>query len=204
MFCKKKILILIAFLSVSLSFFAQKVKQNASIDSVKVNINKNIKFNYKQLAIPTILIGYGVWATDNDQLEFFNLEIKEEVLENIDDKFTIDDFSQYVPLATALSLDAIAIKGKNNFKDKVIISATSYLIMGIVVSSTKKIAHVERPDGSSVNSFPSGHTATAFMGAELLHQEYKDISLWYSISGYLVLQEQGFLECTITDIGYLM
>jgi hypothetical protein len=27
----------------------------------------------------------------------------------------------------------------------------------------------------------SGHTATAFMGAEMLYQEYKDTSIWYGI-----------------------
>ena len=30
----------------------------------------------------------------------------------------------------------------------------------------------ERPDGSAFNSFPSGHSATAFMGAELVRHEY--------------------------------
>ena len=37
-------------------------------------------------------------------------------------------------------------------------------------------ASVERPDGSSRNSFPSGHTATAFMGAEFFRKEYWDVS----------------------------
>lgn len=88
-------------------------------------------------------------------------------------------------------MDLVGIKGKNNFKDKSIIAATSSLIMGISVASIKKTTHIERPDGSSFNSFPSGHTATAFMGAELLHQEYKNTSLWYSISGYLVATGTG-------------
>jgi len=51
-----------------------------------------------------------------------------------------------------------------------------------------------RPDGSSNNSFPSGHTAFAFMGAEFLWQEYKDVSVWYGITGYLVASGTGFLR----------
>ena len=52
-------------------------------------------------------------------------------------------------------------------------------------------ASVERPDGTSFNSFPSGHTATAFMGAELMNQEYKHQSIWYSIAGYTVATGTG-------------
>ena len=33
-------------------------------------------------------------------------------------------------------------------------------------------------------SFPSGHTETAFVAAEFLHQEYKDKSVWISVGGY--------------------
>ncbi len=120
-----------------------------------------------------------------------NAEVKEEVNENIDHKLTIDDFSQYAPAVSVYALGALGIKGKNNLRDKTIILTTSYLIMGLTVESLKKITHVERPDGSSFNSFPSGHTATAFMGAELLYQEYKDVSPWYGISGYVVAAGTG-------------
>ena len=63
--------------------------------------------------------------------------------------------------------------------------------MGITVNSFKKTASVERPDGSNFNSFPSGHTATAFMGAELMYQEFKDESIWYGVSGYIVATGTG-------------
>jgi membrane-associated phospholipid phosphatase len=53
---------------------------------------------------------------------------------------------------------------------------------------------VERPDGSSNNSFPSGHTANAFMGAEFLYQEYKDVSPWYGIAGYVVATGTGLFR----------
>ena len=83
---KKIFLIPLLFLCIGSSSLAQEINNNVSIDSVNVDTSKNLKFNYKQLVVPIVLIGYGVWATDNDQLEFFNLEIKEEVLENIDEK----------------------------------------------------------------------------------------------------------------------
>jgi membrane-associated phospholipid phosphatase len=88
----------------------------------------------------------------------------------------------------------MGIKGKSNFKDRTLILATSYLLVAATTLPLKNITHVQRPDGSSANSFPSGHTATAFAGAEFLWQEYKDVSIWYGISGYVVATGTGFFR----------
>lgn len=48
-----------------------------------------------------------------------------------------------------------------------------------------------RPDGSNNKSFPSGHTATAFMAATMLHKEYGGRSPWYSIAGYSMATVTG-------------
>lgn len=152
---------------------------------------QNLKFNYKQLIIPSVLIGYGFIGLNSDQLKSFNSEIQEEVNEHIDEKLTIDDFAQYAPAASVYVLNAFGDKGKNNLKDRSIILASSYLMMSVTVLALKDITKEERPDGSSNNSFPSGHTATAFAGAEFLWQEYKDKSIWYGISGYIVATGTG-------------
>jgi hypothetical protein len=186
----KNVIFLIMMLTSFVSL-AQTLDKTDTIVSLKVENKKQIQFNAKQLIIPTVLIGYGIIGIGSDQLEAFNFEIREEVKENIDRKFSIDDFSQYMPAATIYGLEAFGIKGKNTIRDKTIILATSYLIMGLTVNSLKRITKVERPDGSGFNSFPSGHTATAFMGAELLYQEYKDVSVWYGISGYVVAAGTG-------------
>ena len=92
------------------------------------------------------------------------------------------------------ALNAAGIEGKNNLKDRSIVLVTSYIIMSTAVLSLKYITKVSRPDGSANNSFPSGHTATAFAGAEFLWQEYKDKSVWYGISGYLIATGTGLLR----------
>lgn len=167
------------------SIFAQEVKH----DSITTK-----KISYKELIIPTVLIGYGLIGIESDAIKNLNVEIKEEVTENIDHKITIDDFTQYLPAASVYGLNAMGIKGKNNFKDRSLILATSYLLVAATTLPLKKITHVQRPDGSSFNSFPSGHTATAFAGAEFLWQEYKDVSIWYGISGYIVATGTGFFR----------
>lgn len=52
------------------------------------------------------------------------------------------------------------------------------------VNALKYTTKKNRPDNSSNNSFPSGHTATAFMCATILHKEYGMISPWFSFGGY--------------------
>lgn len=168
--------------------FAQQITDTITTNEPKEN---NKKFKFKQLIIPTVLIGYGVIGIESDGLKFVNSGIKEEVNENIDEKITIDDFSQYAPALSVYGLNALGIKGKHNFKDRTIILGTSYLLMSATVLSLKSITKVERPDGSAFNSFPSGHTATAFAGAEFLWQEYKDVSIWYGISGYIIATGTG-------------
>lgn len=185
----KKIILVFIFLTNLIN------AQHIEIDSVQNKTpSKNLKFKYKQLIIPSVLIGYGVIGIESDGLKFINSNIKEEVNENIDEKFTIDDFSQYVPAASVYGLNAFGVKGKYNFKDRTIILGTSYIIMSASVLSLKSIAKVERPDGSAFNSFPSGHTATAFAGAEFLWQEYKDVSIWYGISGYVIATGTGIFR----------
>jgi len=160
-------------------------------DSIASVVNKKYQFNYKQIIVPAALFGYGIFGLENHQIQLFNSGISEEVNEHIDEKISIDDFSQYLPVASVYGLSVLGVQGKHNFKDKTIIVATSYLIMGLAVNTFKLTSTVERPDKTSLNSFPSGHTATAFMGAELLYQEYKDVSVWYGISGYLIATGTG-------------
>ena len=182
----KKLLIILLF--VPLISFGQNEKNDT------IHKTRNIKFNYKSLIIPSVFIGYGIIGVENDALKQFNHEIQEELKEHLDNKLKIDDVSRFVPSLSVYGLNALGIKGKNNFKDRTIILGTASLIMGSTVTGMKKLTAIERPDGSDKFSFPSGGTATAFMGAEFLYQEYKDVSIWYGISGYLVATGTGFLR----------
>ncbi len=155
---------------------------------------KNVKFRYEALIIPTVLIGYGTIGLESHTLKNLNSGTRNELKEHIDEKLTIDDISQYTPFLSVYALNAAGIKGKNNFKDRSIILVSAYVIMGATVNIIKTTGNELRPDGTSNNSFPSGHTATAFMGAEFLYQEYKDVSIWYGVSGYVIAAGTGFFR----------
>mgnify|MGYP001019024292 CR=1 FL=1 len=199
---KMIVVLLLSFLSFK-PCLAQTITET---DSIPKDTVKNIRFSYKQLIIPATLIGFGMIGLESDQIKNYNTELREEVTEHIDEKITIDDFSQYAPAASVYALNAFGIQGKNSLRDRSVILATSYLIMSGTVLGLKSITNVERPDGSSNNSFPSGHTATAFAGAEFLYQEYKDKSIWYGVAGYAVATGTGIFRIVnnrhwLTDVA---
>ena len=63
-------------------------------------------------------------------------------------------------------------EGRSDWPRLLASAGMSYLIMAGLVNGIKYTAKEKRPDGSSANSWPSGHTATAFVGATMLHKEY--------------------------------
>lgn len=95
-----------------------------------------------------------------------------------------DNYTQYVPLATTWGLKLAGVEGRSSWKELAVSNAFSTVLMAGFVNALKYTTKEMRPDNSSNNSFPSGHTATAFMCATILHKEYGMISPWYSIGGY--------------------
>ena len=90
-----------------------------------------------------------------------------------------------------LGLKAAGVKSRSSWGRMLVSDAFSAGLMAIAVNSLKYTCRVRRPDGSQNNSFPSGHTATAFMTATMLHKEYGHRSPWYSIGGYVAATATG-------------
>lgn len=150
------------------------------------------KFNYKPFIVPALFMGYGFVALNNPTL----LSIDTDFQASFDTtKSTrVDDITMLIPSISAYGLDWMGIKGKQSFKDKTLVFGTaSVLVMGSVFA-TKSLSNRVRPNDASDDSFPSGHTAVAFMGAEFLYQEYKHISPWYGIVGYGIAATTGYLR----------
>lgn len=97
---------------------------------------------------------------------------------------TVDDLTQYIPYAATYAFDAFGVKSRHRLLRKTTTMATALALNGIVVHTMKGLIDEERPDGSARNSFPSGHTTTAFMGAHIFHKEYRHISPYYSVGAY--------------------
>lgn len=102
-----------------------------------------------------------------------------------------DDYLQYLPAAVMLGMKAGGVEGRSSWGRMLASDAFSVALMAAAVNSLKTTSKVMRPDGSNNHSFPSGHTATAFMTATMLSKEYGGRSPWYSIGAYSVATATG-------------
>ena len=110
-------------------------------------------------------------------------------------KTHIDDYTQYFGPALTLGLKIGGVEGRSDWGRFLTSAALSYGIMAGLVNGIKYTAKEMRPDGSTRNSWPSGHTATSFVGATILHKEYGlTRSPWYSVAGYGVATATGIMR----------
>ena len=134
----------------------------------------------------------------------------------------VDDYLQYLPAAVLVGLKACGVESRSSWGRMLVSDAFSAALMGGIVFAIKNTAQVERPDGSNRHSFPSGHTATAFMTATMLNKEYGYKSPWVGIGAYSVATATGLMRMAnnkhwlsdvlagagigiiTTEIGYLL
>jgi len=179
--------------------FARQTDSLAVFRQKDLFINQRIdpvKFKIAPIIIPAVLIGYGFAAVhDNGALKQLDVSTKDELQED-HPLFAahVDDYVQFAPALAVYGLNLAGIKGKHSLVDATFLYATSAAIMGFSTHFVKQAEHRLRPDGSAYNSFPSGHTASAFAAAEFLKQEYKDVSPWYGYAGYFVATATGTLR----------
>lgn len=153
------------------------------------------KMDVKKFIGPAVLIAYGYAATKSDALFNVSQSVQKYVwVDHPHNTTTIDNYLQWAPAAAVYVLNFAGIKGEHNFIDRSMIFGISNLIMESFVSIVKNNSHELRPDSSDYYSFPSGHTAEAFLSATFLFEEYKNVSIWYGIGGYLVAGTVGYLR----------
>ena len=110
-------------------------------------------------------------------------------------KTGIDDYTQYFGPAMVVGLKLGGYEGRSDWPRLLASAGMSYVLMAALVNGIKYTAKEMRPDGSTANSWPSGHTATAFVGASLLHKEYGlTRSPWWSVAGYGVATATGVMR----------
>lgn len=106
-----------------------------------------------------------------------------------------DNYSQFAPYAAILGMKAFGYHGRSDWGRFLVSTAVANAIMAGIVNVTKNAVGEMRPDNSSANSFPSGHTATAFVAATILHKEYGlTRSPWFSVAGYACATATGVMR----------
>ena len=174
-----------AILSAILLFFA--VQANAQQAQPRFGIGRKAG-QIAVVSLPVVALG-GVAALDADG-----------GLKNLRDSWIpdfrnrTDDYLQYSPGAVMLALKAAGVQGRSTWGEMLTASAAAYAIMGVSVNALKYTTSVERPDGADTHSFPSGHSATAFMMAGLLTREYGELSPWVGVGAYSLASVTGAMR----------
>ena len=110
-------------------------------------------------------------------------------------KTEIDDYMQYFSPAMTYALKIGGVEGRSDWGRLLATTVMSYFFMDWSVTAIKYTSKEMRPNGTSANSWPSGHTATSFAGATMLHKEYGlTRSPWYSVAGYSMATATGVLR----------
>ncbi len=146
------------------------------------------KKGFRPFIIPSLLIGSGTYAALNHS--FINrYEIQEERNEYYSNfHVTADDYLQYAPIAAAYTLTLFKVKAKDDLLNMTIKLAKSELTMMAIVYPLKKLTHGARPDNAAPTTFPSGHTAQAFLAATFLDEQYRHV---FGGGGYVVPSSVG-------------
>ena len=105
-------------------------------------------------------------------------------------QFPLDDYLQFAPVL-AYTIALPFADGDYSWQERTCVLGTSFASMMAICYGLKWITGVERPNGRNMNSFPSAHTAMAFMGAELVRREFGP---WWGIAAYTSAAVTGFLR----------
>ena len=109
-------------------------------------------------------------------------------------KRPLDNYLQFVTGVVMVGLKAAGVKSRSSWGRMLVTDAIATSLMTSTVQLSKHTTDVTRPDGSDNHSFPSGHTATAFMIATMLSKEYGYLSPLVSVGSYAMATTTGLMR----------
>jgi hypothetical protein len=180
------------FILLLLVFISSLVQATAQVDTIYAR--KKVRTYIKQSIAPVSLIGFGFFMKLN-KTSFNDLSIKNDAVSSYPNFYTsADDYLRFASIPFIFGLDFLGVKGKTDYKNRAVIFIKAEAIMLVSTGLLKRSTHEIRPDGSNDQSFPSGHSAQAFLAAAMIQKEFGSKSVWYPIAAYAVATSVGALR----------
>ena len=149
---------------------------------------------FKAAIVPVSFIGYGISTMKNHGI-YSSYDAQRDLQKAFPNFHTnADDFLIFAPFLELGLAYGLQVEGNHDFLNTGILILKAEFINAVIVTSLKAITAQERPDGSNFFSFPSGHTAHAFLAASILHSELKHRSRWFGIGAYTIATSVGALR----------
>ncbi|HKB44922.1 MAG TPA: hypothetical protein VKC90_11055, partial [Chitinophagaceae bacterium] len=117
----RNITLLLLFTGISHVYAQQKdttIQTSNQLHENNRQSTHDFRLSTKTIAFPLSLITYGVISQSNDELREFDVRIKNVVRKDADFHSPVDNYLQYIPGLSVYALNAVGIKGKNNFRDR--------------------------------------------------------------------------------------
>lgn len=175
-----------------LLLFSIALQSVAQVDTIYRN--KKVGTYLKQSIAPAAVIGLGMYMKLN-KTSFNDISIQKDVVRTYPTYHSkADDYLRFAAVPFIFGLDMLGVKGKTDYKNRIVLFVKAEAIMAVSTTLLKRGTHVIRPDGSDTHSFPSGHSAQAFLAAAMIQKEFGSKSIWYPIAAYAVASSVGALR----------
>lgn len=149
----------------------------------------------RKAAVPAALIALSVTHMKDRGLFEGSIGLRRMVQRHYEGFSTqVDEYTIHVPVAMVVGLNVAGIEGKYHFTEQGLLLGMSHLLNRTLTNNMKGLFNIERPDGSSMDAYPSGHTSKAFAYATFFHKEYGARSIWYSVAGYSFATATGAIR----------
>ncbi|MDR1342664.1 MAG: phosphatase PAP2 family protein [Prevotellaceae bacterium] len=156
-------------------------------DSIR-QASKHKHFPYKSQIFPVALVAVGTAAMWKG-----NREVNRWIPKT---GTTADDYLQYVPMLGLYAANLAGVKAQNSVWTQTKYLALSQLLCAATVQTLKYTVREQRPNQGAHNSYPSGHTSVAFVGATVMYHEFKNTNKLVAYSGFVVATAVGILRQT--------
>ncbi len=191
----KRILFLLLTSTIIITTISRGIASgNTKVISDTIHLEKKSIFNTTSIIAGGVIgLGFALeFSNDRDHWWSSKYAFQNSTYKEIHDYTTVlDDYTQFAPLGIAVGMIALNKEGKNKRGDQIALLISSEIVglgaMGILKNNAKR----RRPDGSKVNSFPSGHTTQAFIAARYLDKEFGEKYPWVKYTGYALASFTG-------------
>ena len=146
------------------------------------------------LAASFTLGGVGALFTFQPTVNSLQVNLRDNIVKADMPHIKVDDYIQYIPAVTPVALNLCGLQSRHKLGKMLLLEGGSYLLGMGWCEAFKYALAVQRPDGSTFNSFPSGHTFNVFCGAEIIRREYGEEYPWIAVAGYTVATIVGMMR----------
>ena len=172
------LLVLLILVSSASVYAAGEKRDSVTLKNGKsLSVVRESPFRVGMLSVPGLVTGFSLIGNEKHVMNSRTTPAPE-----YDANF--DDYMRCSPAALLLGLKLGGVKSRSSWGRMLVSDAFSGVLMYGISEGLKRTVGVPRPNGVNDKSFPSGHTAMAFMFAAMVDKEYGATHPYISLIGY--------------------